>query len=100
MTHGVAGEAWEANAPSVTLAMVDVVLQEFRQWKQSRLSKGEIALLRQVMDDPEHGVPTDDMALRLLRQLRLLPYPNENPWYYPHPLLTLSLLKPTRGSAS
>lgn len=100
MTHTVASEAWEANAPTVTMAMVDEVLQEFRGWKQSRMTLGEIKLLREVMDDPTHGLPSDAMAFELLRQQRLLPYPNENPWYYPHPLLTLSLLKPAPGSAS
>jgi len=55
---------------------------------------------KRVMDDPTHGLPSDTMAFELLRQQRLLPYPNENPWYYPHPLLTLSLLKPAPGSAS
>jgi hypothetical protein len=100
MTHATAGEAWEANAPSVTLAMVDVVLEEFRDWKQARLNKGEIAVMREVMDDPEHGLPNDELAIKLLRELRLLPYPNETPWYYPHPLLTMSLLTSKRGSAS
>ncbi len=100
MAHAVAGEAWEANAPSVTLAMVDVVLDEFRSAKQTRLTIGEIELLYGVMTDREHGLPSDATAFELLRQQRLLPYPNDNPWYYPHPLLTLSLLKPARGSAS
>ncbi len=100
MAHTAAGEAWEANAPSVTVAMVDVVLEEFRSAKQTRMTVGEIDLLRRVIADPEHGLPSDETAFELLRQQRLLPYPNDNPWYYPHPLLTLSLLKPARGSAS
>lgn len=100
MAHTAASEAWEANAPSLTLDMVDVVLDEFRRAKQTRMTVGEIELLRAVMIDPEHGLPSDPAAFELLRQQRLLPYPNDNPWYYPHPLLTLSLLTPTRGSAS
>ncbi|MFO7566825.1 MAG: hypothetical protein R6X02_29550 [Enhygromyxa sp.] len=100
MAHTAAGEAWEANAPSISLAMVDEVLDEFRGAKQSRMTVGEIELLRSVMVDPNHGLPSDPAAFELLRQQRLLPYPNENPWYYPHPLLTLSLLRPAPGSAS
>lgn len=100
MTHTAAGEAWEANAPSMTLAMIDEVLDEFRGAKQSRMTVGEIELLRRVMIDPSHGLPSEPMAFELLRQQRLLPFPNENPWYYPHPLLTLSLLTPAPGSAS
>lgn len=100
MVHMAVGEAIESDAPAITLTMVDEVLSEFRGMKQQRMNVGEIALLRQVMDDPNHGLPADPMAVALLRQLRLLPYPNENPWYYPHPLLMLSLLKTTSGSAS
>lgn len=100
MTQATVGEAWEANVPALTLAMVDEALNEFRAWKHSRMTKGEIALLRGVMDDPEHGLPSDKAAFELLRQQRLLPYPNENPWYYPHPLLTMSLLKPTSSPGS
>jgi hypothetical protein len=74
-------------------------LREARTRKEYYMTKAEIDLLEAVMLDPDRGLPGDELALDLLQQRRLLAYPNETTWYYPHPLLTLALLKPERGSA-
>ncbi|MEM9455345.1 MAG: hypothetical protein AAGF11_14280 [Myxococcota bacterium] len=95
-----AGEAWEARAEAISDEIVLEVLRNSRGLKESRITKGEIALLEQVMEDPEHQLPDGPMARELLREQRLLPYPNETPWYYPHPLLTLVVLRPGSRSAS
>ena len=93
LVHALAGEAWEADVPAATRAMADLVLDDLRLWKQQRIHAGEIELLRTVMKDPAHGLPSSPHTVDLLRQQRLLPYPNDNQWYYPHPLLTMTLLK-------
>ncbi|MEX1364140.1 MAG: hypothetical protein AB1Z98_13515 [Nannocystaceae bacterium] len=95
-----ASEAWEARASSIDETIVVEVLRHSRSLKESRITKGELELLQQVMDDPRHDLPDGEMARELLREQRLLPYPNERTWYYPHPLLTLVALRPGNPSAS
>ncbi|WP_181233867.1 AAA family ATPase [Enhygromyxa salina] len=73
-------------------------LREARTHREYYMTKAEIELLERVMRDPDRELPGDELALTLLQQRRLLAYPNETTWYYPHPLLTLALLKPERGS--
>jgi hypothetical protein len=81
-------------------AIVDAVLREGREDKEYFMTDREIALLEAVIADPDHRLPGDDLALDLLAQRRLLAYPNQTTWYFPHPLLTLALLKPGAGSAA
>lgn len=95
----VAGEAWEADTAVVTDDIVELALREARRLKEADIDADDIKLLRAVMDDPDHQRPSGAVATKLLSQQRLLPYPNETVWYYPHPLLTLALLKPS-GSPS
>lgn len=52
------------------------------------------------MRNPKRELPGGELALELLHEKRLLAYPNETTWFYPHPLLTLALLEPLPGSAS
>lgn len=98
MVQIAAGEAWDAKAESLTDAIVDFTLREARRLKEADLNRKEIELLEQVMTDPERRLPEGDMAAALVDQQRLLAYPNETTWYYPHPLLTLALLKPKLSS--
>jgi hypothetical protein len=93
-------EALVDDVDQINDAIVDRVLREARSDKEYFMSDQEISLLERVIDDPEHRLPGDDVALELLVQRRLLAYPNETTWYFPHPLLTLALLKPGRGSTS
>lgn len=92
-------EALDQGVGQVDDAIVDRVLREAREDKEYFMSSREIALLEAVMTDPEHRLPDDGPALELLVQRRLLAYPNETTWYFPHPLLTLALLKPQGGSS-
>lgn len=100
MVAFAAGEAWEARSSEVTDAIVQEVLRDARGLKELRITRDEIELLTEVMQDPQHRLPDGEIARQLLREQRLLPYPNDTPWYYPHPLLTLVLLKPGRPSES
>ncbi|MFO7561782.1 MAG: hypothetical protein R6X02_04010 [Enhygromyxa sp.] len=94
--HLVRDAAFEALADAreqVDDAIVDVVLREARRRKEYYIAKDQIALLEQVMNDPDHALPDGDVALELLTQKRLLAYPNKTTWYFPHPILTLALLE-------
>ncbi|MFO7567946.1 MAG: hypothetical protein R6X02_35220 [Enhygromyxa sp.] len=93
-------EALDQGVDRVDDDIVDRVLREAREDKEYFMSSREIALPETVMNDPDHRLPDDGPALELLVQRRLLAYPNETTWYFPHPLLTLALLKPRGGSSA
>jgi hypothetical protein len=76
---------------------VDEAIRLQRLQRESGINAGEIRVLHAVMDDPSHRLPEDPVARTLLHQARLLSYPNESTWYYPHPLLTRSLLRRDRA---
>ncbi len=99
MIRMIAGEAWDGEAEAITLEMVDYTLRESRRAKERAMHAGEIELLEQLMIDRERKLPDGELAGKLVADQRMLAYPNETIWYYPHPLLTLALLKPKRGSA-
>lgn len=94
-----AGEAWHAEAEALTRGIVDITLREARRRKEAAMNGEEIGLLERLMIDPERKLPSGHVAAALASRQCLLAYPNETTWYYPHPLLTLALLKPGRGSA-
>jgi len=93
-------EALVDEVDQISNAIVDRVLREARADKEYFMSDREISLLEAVINDPAYRLPGDPIALELLAQRRLLAYPNETTWYFPHPLLTLALLEPGRGSTS
>lgn len=86
--------AWDQDAQTATPALVKQVLDEWRLRQETGLHKGHIQLLQDVMTDPEHRLPPGDLAYELLDYQHLLPYPNNPEWYYPHPLLTMHLVRP------
>ena len=90
----LAERGWDDDAAVVTSTHVDDVIREARLLVETGLDRGHIALLEAVVRDPRHRLPEGDVARALLTYGRLLPYPNESEWFYPHPLLTLSLLRP------
>lgn len=94
----VAFEALDAGCERVDDELLAPVIREERLRKEFMMTSDEIAVLKRVMDDPSRRLPGEPLALTLLEQKRLLPYPNESTWYYPHPLLTLSLLRPGSGA--
>ncbi len=88
----LAGEAWTADAPKATGEMVDRVLRKARLLMEQGLDRGHIDELDAVVRDPKHLLPKNDAARDLLKYGRLLPYSNGSEWFYPHPLLTMSLV--------
>jgi len=95
LVRSAAESALLDDAPVLTAAHVDAALDEQRRLLEMGLHRGHIEILRQVADDPEHRLPDNDRVWDLLAKLRLLPYPNNSEWYYPHPLLMGSLVRPS-----
>lgn len=71
---------------------VDAAIDEARRLWESGLHKGHARVLAAVMSDPSK-LPDDPLTWELLQLDRLLPYPNNSEWFYPHPLLTLNFLR-------
>ena len=97
MMMDAAGEAWHAEGMEIGDEIVDAVLLDARRRKEMRINRGEIELLERVMEDPVHALVAGPMAEKLVAQGRLLVYGDDDaPWCYPHPVLTLVLLRPWR----
>lgn len=89
----LAKEAWLADVPAATEELVQKVLDHQRRLRETGLHKGHLELLEEIARDPEHRLPANPLAQELLSYQTLLPYPNESEWYYPHPLLTMHLVR-------
>jgi hypothetical protein len=90
----LAKAAWQADVDTANADMVRRVIDDQRRLRETGLHTGHIALLEKIASDPEHRLPADPLAQDLLNYQHLLPYPNESEWYYPHPLLTMHLVRP------
>ncbi|MRG97474.1 hypothetical protein [Polyangium spumosum] len=91
--RSVAELAWDADEAVASEKTVDDVLDSMRRQREMGLNVGHIGLLEKIAADPEHRFPHDPLAYELLNYGTLLPYPNESEWFYPHPLLTMHLVK-------
>lgn len=98
LVRGAAEAALLADAPALAAGHVDAAIREQRKLLEMGLHRGHTELLVQVADDPRHRLPDSDRVWDLLAKLRLLPYPNDSEWYYPHPLLTIQPGSP-RGAS-
>jgi hypothetical protein len=93
LIRALAEQGWIDNVEQATLPLVDRVLDEARRLLETGLDAGHIAVLKAAADDPDHRLPADHAARELLDYGKLLPYPNDSEWYYPHPLLTMHLVR-------
>jgi len=103
IVRDLASECWQDDAAVATPEIVKRVLRAIRLHYEMGLHRGHIDLLKSIAEDPEHRLPSDPLAQELLSYGTLLPYPNESEWFYPHPLLTMNLVKvggSTRSSSS
>ena len=87
-----AERAWDRAVPRVDRPIIDACIDERRRLMEMSLNRGHIQVLQEVMRDPQHLLPENELVEELLDQWCLLPFPNESEWYYPHPLLTLKLV--------
>ncbi len=96
----VARRCYAAGLSSANTEIVSDVLDEHRKnTTELGLDRGHIAVLEAVRDDPQHRLPDGDKVEDLVRTWRLMPYPNESTWWFPHPLLLRGLLRPRGGRA-
>lgn len=93
---------YDAAAPEATLAHARLAVEDRRPTLESGLDEKDVALLEGVAKSERHLLPGDERVGRLLQRYALLPYPNESEWYFPHPMLTKSLLRlrPAAGSTT
>ncbi|MBL8681797.1 MAG: AAA family ATPase [Myxococcales bacterium] len=70
-----------------TDAMIDSALDERRRFRERGLNEKHVALLEQVAKSEQKLLPDDPETWTLIDTERLLPYPNDSEWFYPHPLL-------------
>ncbi len=92
--------AWDADVETATDDLVAKVLDERRLRREMGLHRGHIKLLEAVVKDPEHRLPEDELAYKLVTNGAILPYPDGSEWYYPHPLLTMNLVRVTPTGSS
>lgn len=98
LVREVAERGWDQDLPAATDAVIEDAVDERRRLQERGLTRGSIDLLQRVADDPEHRLPDGPEVLPLLEQHHLLAFPNRTTWYFPHPLLTLELVKIRPGS--
>ena len=93
MINGLAQKAWSADVDTAPAKLVDAVIDERRRKWEMGLHLGHIRVLEAVANNPEHLLPDDELAQKLLATGALLPYPDGSEWYYPHPLLMIRFLR-------
>jgi hypothetical protein len=91
----LAGIAWDRDIRRTTRELIDEVLDSQRRLLESGVYKEHLAVLERVAANPHARLERNPLVDELLTTGRLLPYPNDSEWYYPHPLLTLKLLSPS-----
>jgi hypothetical protein len=93
LIRGVAEQACIDDVDQASPQLVQRVLDEARRLLETGLHTGHIKVLESVAADPKRRLPAGNEAQDLLGYGKLLPYPNDSEWFYPHPLLTLHLVQ-------
>jgi hypothetical protein len=89
----LAQDAWLADVPAATPELVRKVLDRQRRKIENGLNESHIQLLEGVVSAPKHLLPGNPLFDDLISYHRLLPYPNESEWFYPHPLLMMNMVR-------
>lgn len=93
LVRGVAERASDARAERVDDVWIEEEIDARRRDLEDGVTLEEIELLRAVARSDEHRLPDSPYTAKLLREHLLLPYPNQSTWYFPHPLLTMNLVR-------
>jgi hypothetical protein len=93
LVRALAEQGWIDDAEQASRPLIDRVLDEQRRLLETGLDAGHIEVLERAAGDPRRLIPADPRARELLDYGKLLPYPNESEWYFPHPLLTMHLVR-------
>jgi hypothetical protein len=100
LIRGLAEQGWLDDVDQATRPLVDRVVDEARRLLETGLDAGHIEVLEKAAQDPQHRLPADPRARELLDYGKLLPYPNESEWYFPHPLLMMHLVRASAPGSS
>ena len=100
LIRGLAERCWLDDVDQATPPLVDRVVDEARRLLETGLDAGHIEVLEKAAQDPHHRLPADPRARDLLDYGKLLPYPNESEWYFPHPLLTMHMVRTSPPGSS
>ncbi|MBZ0118138.1 MAG: hypothetical protein K8H88_14145 [Sandaracinaceae bacterium] len=87
LVRELAGQVVLRDGTSPEQRDVEAALREQRLLLEAGLTTEHVDLLRGVISDPKHRLPSGPLSYELLRTSRLLPYPDGSEWYYPHALL-------------
>jgi hypothetical protein len=98
LVRELAERGWSDDVAQATPALVDEVLGDARKDCERGLHAGHARVLREVMADP-FRLPEDPLQARLIEWARLLPFDNDTPWFYPHPLLWDRFLRDAGSTA-
>lgn len=82
-----AGHTFSKTQPCITHEIAQVVANDRRRVLESGIRQSHVTALTQVMQAPRAPLPDADVVDELLTNGRLLPYPNDSEWFFPHPLL-------------
>lgn len=91
--RALAERAWDEDVHAVPPTLVAEVLDRQRHNLEAGLNSAQVALLRGVVLDQNHGLPSDPDALSLLNDGRLLAYGGDSEWFFPHTLLLLQRVR-------
>jgi hypothetical protein len=89
----LAQDAWLKDVAAATPELVSMVMDRQRRKMENGINEGHIRLLEDVASAPKHYLPGNPLFDELLSYHRLLPYPNESEWFYPHPLLMMNMVR-------
>lgn len=90
MARDALGLAWDEDSVMTSDHVERVIDQWRRRWEEG-LNTTQLRRLRAVMTELR---PDDsDTDRELMHHRCILAYPNDSMWYFPHPLLTLKLLR-------
>lgn len=87
LVREAAALAFAENSDVITTAIVDEVTDQRRRLLESGLHAHFVEILAAVQKNPRAPLPDDPAVSELLQLGRLLAYPNESEWFFPHPLL-------------
>jgi hypothetical protein len=93
----VAREAWSKDVDAADAAIVNKVIKKNRLEREEGMTSDHIELLERIATDPRQRPPVGELVDELLATGSLLPFLNESEWLYPHPLLTMNLVKTKRA---
>ncbi len=89
----IAEHAYASRSARVDAELVARIIDKARRDVSMGLNSDQIELLESLVRDPARRLPGSDVACDLLEQQLILPYPNEDTWYLPHPLLLITLIR-------